>query len=37
MKFGQLMQFNTKGIFLKKYSKNMIEKLVQDPFLKNQN
>ena len=35
MKFGQLVEFKMRNIFLKKpYIKNMVEKLVLDPFIK---
>ena len=37
MKFGQLEEYDMKNIFLEKYAKNVAEKLVPDPFLKNQN
>ena len=39
MKFGQLIDYNMRNIFLdKSYTKSyMVEKLFPDPFLKNQN
>ena len=37
MKFGQLIEYNIKNIFLKKSTQNMVGKRVLDPFLKNQN
>ena len=38
MKFGQLIEYNMKNIFfLKSHTKNVVEKLLPDPFLKNQN
>ena len=37
MKFGQFLKHNMTKIFLKNLKQNMIEKLVPDPFLKNQN
>ena len=36
MKFGQLI-YNIRNIFLENHTQNMVEKLVPDPFLKNQN
>ena len=33
----KLMEYNTGNIFLKKSYTNVVEKLVPDPFLKNQN
>ena len=35
MKFGQLIEYNIKNIFLEKLYKNVLEKLFPDPFLKN--
>ena len=35
MKFGQLIEYKIKNIFLTKSSKNVIEKTVPDPFLEN--
>ena len=35
MKFGQLIECNMKNIFLEKNTKNALEKLVPDTFLKN--
>ena len=38
MKFGQLIEYNMRNIFsLKNHAQNVVEKLVSDPFLKNQN
>ena len=38
MKFGQLIEYNMRNIFsLKNHTQNVVEKLVSDPFLKNQN
>ena len=37
LKFGQLIEYNTRRIFLRNYTQNLEEKLVPDPFLKNQN
>ena len=37
MKFGQLIEHNTSGIFLKNQAQNAMEILFPDPFLKNQN
>ena len=34
--FGQLLEHNKSNIFLKNYTQNMVEKLVPDPFVKNQ-
>ena len=36
MKFGQLIQYNMRKIFLKNHTENTVEKLFPDPFLKNQ-
>ena len=36
MKFGQLKEYNMTSIFLEK-SYDVIEKLVPDPFIKNEN
>ena len=36
IKFGQLLEYNKSNIFLKNYTQNMVEKLVPDPFVKNQ-
>ena len=33
MKFGQLIERNKRNIFLEKYTQNVLEKLVPDPFL----
>ena len=41
MKFGQLIEYNMRNIFLeiflKIHTQNAVEKLFPDPFLKNQN
>ena len=38
MKLGQLIEHDMRNIFLEKsYTNNVVEKLVKDPFLKNQN
>ena len=37
MKFVQLLEYNTRNIFLKNHTQNVAEKLFPDPFLKNQN
>ena len=36
MKFGQLLEYNMKNIFLKNNTQNALEKLFPDPFLKMQ-
>ena len=36
MKFGQLIEYNMRNIFVEK-SQNVLEKLFPDPYLKNQN
>ena len=36
MKFGQLVEYNMRNIFLKNHTQNMVEKLFPDPFLRNQ-
>ena len=35
MKFVQLIEYNMTNIFLEKNLRNVVEKLVQDPFLEN--
>ena len=35
MKFGQLMEYNMENVFFKTRRKNVVEKLLSDPFLKN--
>ena len=35
MKFGQLIEYNMRNIFLKNHTQNVVEKLFPDPFLKN--
>ena len=37
MKFGHLIECNMRNIFLKNHTQNIMEKLVPDPFLKNEN
>ena len=37
MKFAQLKRYDIRNIFLKNLTKNVVEKLFPDPFLKNQN
>ena len=37
MKLGQLIEYNIRSIFLKNHTQNVMEKLLPDPFLKNQN
>ena len=37
MKYGQLIEFNKRNIFLKKSYTRFGEKLFSDPFLKNKN
>ena len=37
MKFGQLIEYNLRDIFLEKSYTKSNEKLFRDPFLKNQN
>ena len=36
MKFGQLSSYNMRNIYLKNRTKNIVEKLVPDPFIKSQ-
>ena len=36
MQYGQLTECNMRNIFLENHSQNVMEKLFQDPFLKNQ-
>ena len=33
MKFGQLIEYNMRNIFLKNHTKNVMEKLVPVPFI----
>ena len=35
-KLGQLIEYNMRNIFLEKPYRNVVEKLVPDPFLKSQ-
>ena len=37
MKFGQLMEYNMRKLFLENHTQNVAEKLVPDSFLKSQN
>ena len=37
MKFGQLLEYNKRNVFLKNHTQNVVEKLFPDTFLKNQN
>ena len=37
IKFGQLIEYNMRSIFLKNHTQNVAEKLLPGPFLKNQN
>ena len=37
IKFGQLIEYNMRHIFLKNHTQNMVEKLLPGPFLKNRN
>ena len=37
MKFGQLIDYNTKTFFLKSYTQNLVVELFPETFLKNQN
>ena len=38
MKFGQLIEYNMRNIFFKKsYTKDVVEKLFPNPFLKSEN
>ena len=37
MKFGQLIDYNMRNIFLKNDTQNMVEKVFPDSFLKSQN
>ena len=37
MKFGQLIHYNMRIIFLENYTQNVMKKLFPDPFLQNQN
>ena len=34
IKFGQSIEYNMRNIFLENYARNMVEKLLQDPFVK---
>ena len=37
VKFGQLIAYNIRNIFLENHKQNVLEKLFADPYLKNQN
>ena len=37
MKFGKLIEYNMRNIFVKNHRQNVLEKLFPDPYLKNQN
>ena len=37
MKFGQLIEYNTRKVLLKNHRRNVVEKLFPDPFPKSQN
>ena len=37
MKFGQLIEYNIRNIFVKNHRQNVEEKLFPDAYLKNQN
>ena len=37
MKRGQLIEYNKRNTFLKQRTRNVVEKLLPDPFLENQN
>ena len=34
MKFGQLIEYNMRNIFIENSHKNLVEKVLSDPFLK---
>ena len=36
MKFGQLIEYDMRNTFLRYHAQNVVEKVVPDPFLKNQ-
>ena len=35
MEIGQLIEYNTKNNFVENHTQNVLEKLFQDPYLKN--
>ena len=37
MKFGQIIEYNMRNIFLENHTQNVVERLFPDPFLKTQN
>ena len=37
IKFGELMEYNMRNIFLKNHTQDAVEKLSSDPFLEKQN
>ena len=36
MKYGQLIEYNKRNIFLKNHTQNVVEKLFHDPFINHQ-
>ena len=37
MKFGYLIEYNTRTFFVKNHTQNVMDKLVPDPILQNKN
>ena len=37
MKLGYLIEYSMRNIFLENHTKNVVQKLVQDPLIKNKN
>ena len=37
MKFGHLIEYNTRTFFVKNHTQNVMDKLVPDPILQNRN
>ena len=37
MKFGQLIEYKMRKLFLKNHTQNVVKKLVADPFMQNLN
>ena len=37
IKFGQLIEYHMKNVFLENYTQTVVEKLFLDPFIKNKN
>ena len=35
MKFGQLLEYKMRKLFLKNHTQNVVEKLIPEPFLEN--